>query len=127
MSDAYEKNLLKNWEEVYRQGLLTFWSLLALYNRELSIAEIRSEIELLTNGTYKTSDQALYRLLRKHYDLEMVNMREISGNGGPNKKLYSLSDIGMQLLIDFTQRNITLFSSAKVQNIINKGANNENI
>ena len=121
MNSKYEEKLLENWEDVFRQGLLTFWVLVALSHEEMAIPQIRIKVLSLTNNTYKTSDQALYRLLRKHYDLEIVDIREIKGNAGPNRKLYKLSDIGQRLLMEFSNRNITLFLQPSVQSLIKKG------
>lgn len=121
MNNRYIEKLLNNWEDVFKQGLLTFWVLVALSQKEMTVPEIRHSVLNLTDNTYKTSDQALYRLLRKHYDLEIVGIREIKGNSGPNKKLYKLSDIGHRLLQDFSDRNITLFLQPSVQSLIEKG------
>lgn len=121
MNGKYEEKLLNNWEDVFRQGLLTFWVLVALSQKEMTVSEIRLSVLNLTDNTYNTSDQALYRLLRKHYDLEIVDTREIKGNAGPNKKLYMLSETGHKLLVEFCNRNITLFMQPSVQSIIMKG------
>lgn len=121
MNNKYEEKLLENWEDVFRQGLLTFWVLVAVSQKEMTVPEIRHSVLNLTDNTYKTSDQALYRLLRKHYDLEIVGIREIKGNAGPNKKLYKLSAIGQRLLLQFSNRNIILFMQPSVQLLIKKG------
>lgn len=120
MDDAYQLKLLENWSEVFRQGLLTFWVLVAVSETELSVHEIKDRVVQLTDGTYVTSEQALYRLLRKQYDIEVVNVREVPGDSGPNKKLYSLSELGASLLQAFSTQNIGLFMKPAVQNIINK-------
>lgn len=114
----YEVKLLSNWEDIFRQGLLTFWVFVALKDKEMDVQAIRQRIEVLTDKSYATSDQTLYRALRKHYDLELVDYREIPSNSGPKKKLYKLSVLGSQLLSEFTARNISLFLKPEVQRLI---------
>lgn len=114
----YEDKLLADWEEVFRQGLLTFWIFVALQNKELDVQSLKKRIEQLTDNSYVTAEQTLYRVLRKHYDLELVDYREVPSEGGPKKKLYSLSKLGEKLLQEFTMRNISLFTQSEVQNLI---------
>ncbi len=121
MKQSYEKKLLSDWEDIFRQGLLTFWIFVALKDRELNVSSIKKAVERLTAKSYSAAEQSLYRVLRKHYDLELVNMREVSSNVGPNLKLYSLSDLGEHLLKEFTVRNVSLFNQPKVQQLIKKG------
>lgn len=116
MNEAYIEKLLHDWELIFRQGLLTFWVFLAIRDTKLSVAEIANKVSELTNKTYNPSEQTIYRLLRKQYGLELVDYSEVAGNSGPNKKLYSLSSLGKQLLIDFTERNIRLFQQSIVFN-----------
>lgn len=121
MKSNYQEKLLVNWEEVFKQGLLTFWIFIALYDEELDVQGIKKRIEQLTRNSYSAADQTLYRVLRKHYDLELVDFREIPGSGGPKKKLYKLSGLGKKLLRDFTRRNIALFAQPQVQKLIKEG------
>lgn len=116
--NKYEEKLLADWEDIFRQGLLTFWLFVALRDNELDVQCLKKRIEELTDSTYVTAEQTLYRVLRKHYDLELVDYREIRSAGGPKKKLYSLSELGKQLLQEFTNRNIRLFAQPEVQKIM---------
>jgi DNA-binding PadR family transcriptional regulator len=117
MKKTYEQQLLQNWEEIFRQGLLTFWVFVAIRVNQLSVAQIQQEVKELTNGTYSPADQTIYRLLRKNYDLELVDYNEVSSSNGPNRKLYSLSRLGHTLLTDFTNRNIKLFAQRAIKDI----------
>lgn len=119
MKQTYEDKLLHDWEDVFKQGLLTFWLFLVLSQKEGDVREVRVRIEELTGGSYAAAEQTLYRLLRKHYDLELVDFREVPGKGGPNRKLYSLSATGRQLLAQFAHRNIQLFMLPEVQTLLN--------
>lgn len=116
--NTYEEKLLTDWEDIFRQGLLTFWLFVALQNNELDVQGLKKRIEELTDSSYVTAEQTLYRVLRKHYDLELVDYREVQSVGGPKKKLYTLSALGRQLLHEFTTRNIRLFAQPEVQNLI---------
>lgn len=118
MKDNYKEKVLKDWESVFRQGLLTFWVFLALKQTEQTVAELRERIAELTKGTYQTSEQALYRSLRKYYDLELVDYREIETPGAPKRKLYVLSQMGEDILQDFSTRNIALFTQDEVNQLL---------
>ena len=115
MKDKYKEKLLTDWESVFRQGLLTFWVFLSLNGEAKTVTELREKIAELTQGTYQTSEQALYRSLRKYYDLELVDYSEIETPGAPKRKLYVLSEIGENVLQDFTKRNIALFTQDEVK------------
>ena len=121
MEDAYKSKLLNNWEDVFRQGLLTFWLYIVLSEQEMDVGNIKKQIEHLTNSSYSAAEQTLYRVLRKQYDLELVDYREVPSVNGPKKKLYSLSNFGRQLLKDFAERNISLFLQPKVKKLIKGG------
>jgi DNA-binding PadR family transcriptional regulator len=117
MKMSYEEKLLADWEDVFRQGLLTFWIFVALDKEELDVQGLKQRIGKLTDDAYSAADQTLYRVLRKHYELELVDFREVPGSGGPPRKLYRLSTLGERLLRKFTARNILLFEQAAVQRI----------
>ena len=52
MNKSYESKILLSWEEVYRQGLLTFWIFVSLKDGELDVQGIKAKVEDLTNGSY---------------------------------------------------------------------------
>jgi len=118
MKKSYEDKILSDWEGIYQQGLLTFWVFVALRGKTLSVSEIRESVSDLTNGTYNTSEQALYRSLRKYFDLELLDYSEVDNPKGPKRKLYKLSEIGEKVLTDFAQRNILLFMQKEVQELM---------
>lgn len=120
MKKSYEQKVLANWESIYQQGLLTFWIFIALKDQKLVVGELKERVSELTNGTYNTSEQSLYRSLRKFYELELVNYEEIENDLGPKRKLYSLSDTGLEILKEFSNRNIKLFLQPEVQDLIRK-------
>jgi len=122
-SIKYKTDLLISWEDNYKKGLLTFWILLSLRDNRLYIDEIKDFIKSATNGTISCEDQSIYRSLRKYYDLEIVDFELREGNKGPNRKYYFLTNIGKELLRDFTHRNISIFLTEEISNlIINKSS-----
>jgi len=125
VSKSYEQKLLSDWEDVFRQGLLTFWVLMVLVDDELSVPGIKEAVEKLTKGRYVAAEQTLYRLLRKQYELELVDYTEVASENGPMKKKYSLSPLGRKLLQEFSRRNISLFHQPDVLKLIEKDKTNE--
>lgn len=118
MNKQYEQQLLTHWEDVFKQGLLTFWVFVALHEHARSVSELKLAVEDLTDGTYVAAEQTLYRLLRKQYDLELVDFVEVESPNGPNRKLYSLSPLGTSLLHEFTRKNIGLFFQSRIKKIV---------
>mgnify|MGYP000648675203 CR=1 FL=1 len=130
MSDSkdYKAQLLTSWEETYKKGFLTFWLLLSLRDHHLYIDEIKAFIKDITNNTISCEDQSIYRSLRKFYNLEIVDYELRDGNKGPKRKHYFLTELGKELLHDFSQRNISIFLNKKTIDLItNNLPNHENI
>ncbi len=104
--DDYEMKLLAGWEEVFKKGQLTLWIMLALKDGAKHMAAIKDFIHQATNGTMTADDQSMYRSLRRYYDAELVDFKEVPGKGGPDLKIYSLTDVGTKVLDVFVGRNI---------------------
>lgn len=104
--DDYEKKLLEGWEDVFKKGQLTLWIMLALKDGPKHMSEIKQFIYQATNGTLSADDQSMYRALRRYYDTELVDFKQEPGKGGPDLKIYSLSEVGAKVLDNFTKRNI---------------------
>ncbi|WP_159617383.1 PadR family transcriptional regulator [Arthrobacter zhaoguopingii] len=111
---------LRDWEAVFRQGLLTFWTFVALDTEWLDVAGLKSRIRQLTTDTYDPADQTLYRQLRRHLDVGLVELQPERSHSGPPRKLYRLSPRGRQILEEFAYRNIQPFAQPAVQNIIER-------
>ena len=126
MIDAvYKKELLRAWEDTYKKGQLTFWIFLALKDSPKYVGEIRTFIENNTRGAISCEDQSLYRSLRKFYDLEMVDYSAGKGNKGPDRKYYSLTVLGAEILEEFIQRNILLLFNDDLKKLITGGEHND--
>lgn len=119
--DHYEQKLLDGWEEVYKKGQLTLWIMLALKDAPKHMAEIKQFIAEVTHGTLTADNQSMYRALRRYYDAELVSVRQQPGISGPDRKIYSLTRIGQNVLEAFLQRNITyVFFHPRVKRLIER-------
>ena len=119
-SPSYKEELLEAWEETYKKGQLTLWIFLALKQGEKYVDEIRQFVEEKTMGTLTCEEQSLYRTLRKYRDLEMVDFQSKPGDGGPERKYYFLTPLGLELLHSFTERNMLLFYNPDIKNLMFK-------
>ncbi len=112
-------NLLSAWEETYKKGQLTFWIFLALRNEKKYVEEIKHFVEEKSNRTMTCEEQSLYRVLRKFEHVNVVNFELRKGYKGPDRKYYFLTELGAELFEEFTKRNIEIFYSQEIRNLIN--------
>lgn len=115
----YIQQLLEGWELTYKKGQLTFWILLSLKEGPKYIDEIIEFMDHHSMGAVNYDEQSIYRALRKYYDAEMVSYELQDGNKGPQRKYFSLSTIGQELLKQFIARNLKLYQAQKIVNLIN--------
>lgn len=121
--DTYEHKLLEGWEEVFKKGQLTLWIMLALKDSPKHMAEIKTFIQDITEGSLSADDQSMYRSLRRYYDAEMVDFKTEPGDSGPERKVYALTAVGKRVLHEFTSRNISqVFYKPAVKNLIERSA-----
>lgn len=111
--------LLIAWEETYKKGQLTLWIFLALKDDKKYVEEIKSFVEEQSNLTMTCEEQSLYRTLRKFQHLGVVNFESGKGNKGPERKYYFLTELGLTLLNQFVERNISLFFNQRVKQLLN--------
>ena len=116
---TYKAELLAGWEATYKKGQLTFWLLLAIRDQARFVNEIKEFIESTTNNTISCEEQSIYRSLRKFFDLEIVDFELREGHKGPDRKYYYLTQIGKDLLNDFTERNISILYNKNLSSLIN--------
>lgn len=112
--------LLSAWEETYKKGQLTLWIFLSLKDGKKYVDEIKSFVEEQSNHTMTCESQSLYRNLRKYQHIGVVNFETGEGNKGPERKYYFLTELGLELLNKFIERNINLFFNKRIKNLINK-------
>ncbi|MDL2240833.1 PadR family transcriptional regulator [Bacteroidales bacterium OttesenSCG-928-K22] len=111
--------LLSAWEETYKKGQLTFWIFLALKEDKKYADEIKTFIEDKTNKAMTCEDQSLYRILRKYEHIGVLEHELGKGNKGPERKYYYLTDLGEELFKRFVERNIRLFFSDDIKQLLN--------
>lgn len=112
--------LLATWEETYKKGQLTLWIFLSLKDGRKYVDEIKTFVEEQSENTMTCESQSLYRTLRKFKHVGVVDFETGSGNKGPDRKYYFLTELGLDLLDTFIQRNINLFFNKRIKNLINK-------
>jgi DNA-binding PadR family transcriptional regulator len=106
--------LLKNWEDIYKKGLLTFWLLLFLHERPAYAYELSVAIGKLSQGTIMADDNSIYRALNRFESLGLVVSELRQSEVGPQRRYYQLTDAGLELLRQFIQRNILLFDQPDI-------------
>ncbi len=106
--------LLKNWEEVYKKGLLTFWILLVLHARPAYAYEMSTAITDLSQGMVSADEKSMYRALNRFESLGILCSELEQSNLGPQRRYYHLTDAGLALLRRFIERNILVFQSPAV-------------
>ncbi len=123
-NSASVDELLKNWEEVYKKGLLTFWLLLFLHERPAYAYELSAAIGELSRGTISADDNSIYRALNRFESLGIVESEMRQSDVGPQRRYYQLTASGAELLILFIQRNISVFEqpeiAARIQAVVKK-------
>ena len=110
--------LLSAWEETYKKGQLTLWIFLSLKDGKKYVDEIKSFVEEQSNNSMTCESQSLYRNLRKYQHVGVVDFKTGEGNKGPERKYYYLTELGLELLNNFIERNINLFFSKRIKHLI---------
>ncbi|MBB4119369.1 DNA-binding PadR family transcriptional regulator [Mesonia hippocampi] len=110
--------LLLSWENTYKKGQLTLWIFMALQEGEKYVDEIKDFITKKSKGTINCEEQSLYRALRKYEHINVLTHVLKEGNKGPNRKYYYLTNLGQELFNEFVDRNIKLFFSTEIKNIL---------
>lgn len=111
--------LLSSWEETYKKGQLTLWIFLSLKENKKYVGEIKNFVEEKSKSTMTCEEQSLYRVLRKFEQVGVLSHELRKGNKGPERKYYYLTDLGQELFSQFVNRNINLFNSQEIKNILN--------
>jgi DNA-binding PadR family transcriptional regulator len=105
------EELLPQWEESYKKGLLSFWILFSLTHRSMYAYEMRGEILKLSQGSISAEENSIYRALRRFIQAGLVDGEEQESPNGPARKYYLLTPLGTQLLKQFIERNLLVFQS----------------
>jgi PadR family transcriptional regulator len=112
--------LLSQWEESYKKGLLSFWLLLLLAQRKAYPYEMKSAIADLSQNTINADENSVYRALNRLARIGVVDSEMHLSETGPNRRYYSLTTTGKELLVRFIIRNIQVFQHPVVAELIHK-------
>ena len=120
MDLSYLDNLLTQWEETYKKGLLSFWLLLLLAQRKAYPYEIKAAIAEMSQDTISADENSIYRLLNRLAGSGIVDSEVIPSETGPSRRYFFLTELGRQLLVRFITRNILVFEQPDVAGLIQK-------
>ena len=94
-----ERQFLNDWEEVHKRGILTFWVLFHLSQESHDAGTV---CEVLHQTDTSINEHSIYRLLRRLYDVGLIDQTHSEGRN----KYYKISDKGSRILTAFIARNI---------------------
>lgn len=110
--------LLAQWEATYKKGLLSFWLLLLLAQREAYPYEISAAVAELSQNTISAEDNSIYRALKRLAKSGVVDSEVRPSENGPNRRYFFLTDLGRDLLGQFISRNIMVFRHPEIANLM---------
>jgi DNA-binding PadR family transcriptional regulator len=113
-------NLLNQWEETYKKGLLSFWLLLLLAQRKAYPYEIKAAINEMSRKTINADENSIYRALNRLADSGIVDSEILPSETGPSRRYFFLTQLGLELLNRFITRNILVFEQEDVADLIQK-------
>lgn len=121
-NQSYVEQVVDAWEDGYKKGLLTFWVLLALYNGPKHMRQIKQYIENDSASNLTVDEKSLYRSMSRFQKMDLLtSYKEQSDAGGPDFKVYRLTDAGHEALRLFYRRNIENVFLTKVFEKESKG------
>ncbi|MBK8903394.1 MAG: helix-turn-helix transcriptional regulator [Anaerolineaceae bacterium] len=106
--------LLAQWEDTYKKGLLSFWILLLLYQEEMYAYEMTAVIAEISQGTVIVDEKSVYRALKRFEDNQIIQSSLRKSDVGPPRRYFRLTALGETLLRRFCQRNILVFEEPTV-------------
>jgi DNA-binding PadR family transcriptional regulator len=120
MDSTKLNDLLAQWEETYKKGLLSFWLLLLLAQRRAYPYEIKNAINQMSRNTINADENSIYRSLNRLANQGIVDSEVLPSETGPSRRYFFLTDLGLELLTRFIQRNILVFEQPEVAEMIQK-------
>lgn len=107
-------DLLQQWEDNYKKGLLSFWLLLLLHGRAAYAYEMTAMIADMSQGTVTADEKSIYRALKRFEENGLIQSQTKNSDMGPPRRYYTLTPAGQQLLTRFIERNIRIFARPEV-------------
>lgn len=120
MTESNQADLLYQWEQNYKKGLLTFWILLSLTKRPMYAYEMKETIHEISQGSITADEKSIYRALKRYSMAKLVQSETRASEVGPDRKYFELTKLGRNLLIQFIERNIFILNAPEVKSMINK-------
>ena len=120
MEQTNLENLLSQWEETYKKGLLSFWLLLLLAQRKAYPYEVKAAITEMSRNTINVDENSIYRSLNRLADSGIVDSEVLPSETGPSRRYFFLTALGHELLTRFITRNILVFEQPDVADLIQK-------
>ncbi len=114
MSEDKVETMLRQWEQSYKRGLLSFWILLLLNEREMYAYEMRDEIREMSLGAMVADDNSIYRALKRFAGAGLIRSEKRPSEVGPPRRYFALTEMGRELLAAFIQRNVLVFQQPQV-------------
>lgn len=112
--------LLEKWETVYKRGLLSFWILLLLHRRQMYAYEMQDEIRRMSRGSVAPDENSIYRALRRFAREGLVSSERLPSDVGPERRYFSLTANGRELLARFIRRNLLAFRQTEVRGLMDE-------
>ena len=114
------EHLLTRWEQTYKRGLLSFWILLLLEQREMYPYEMSNEIVTISHGSISADNNSIYRALKRFSNAGLVQSRKEPSATGPARRYFTLTDKGGELLALFIRRNLLPFCLPELSDRMNR-------
>lgn len=119
------EELLAKWEQSYKKGLLSFWMLMAIAEEPAYAYEMKAKVQELSGGSIQVDENSIYRALRRFSENGLVKSELQASDIGPDRRYFSLSEAGIQLLADFIERNLNVFRQKTTIEAMNRIRNSK--
>lgn len=110
---------LQQWDKEYKKGFTSYTILLFLMEKSMYGYEIKTRLEELTENDISYRDSGIYQILNKLNKKGFLKSEVKKSEKGPNRKYYSISKSGSQLLGEFTRQYVQPMNKA-VNELIEK-------
>lgn len=117
--------ILKKMEKEYKKGFLSFMVLFFLYERPMYGYEIQKRLEGISDRMFTFRDSGIYQVFKKQKGTGLIRSETKKSEKGPNRKYYSLTPRGREVLVRYVQNYIipthrTIDSLLKKSELINE-------
>ncbi len=118
----YLKNVestIQQWDKEYKKGYTSYIILLLLKGKAMYGYEIKNRLEELAQNDITYRDSGIYQILKNQNKKGFLKAEVKKSEKGPNRKYYSISESGHQLLEEFTVQYVLPMNKA-VNELIEK-------